>query len=287
MLASATDGTGLKYPLLISPKLDGVRCIIVDGVALSRSLKPLPNAHVQRLFGRREFNGLDGELIVGEPTAKNVFQVTTSGVMSHAGKPDVRFFIFDDHLHPAPFKLRHANVTKRAKGFVNLCVVRHELVRDELHLQQLEEHHVSEGYEGSMLRDPHGPYKHGRSTLKEGWLLKLKRFIDSEAEVLGFSPRLHNTNVPTTNELGQTERSSHKAGKIPMAALGSLLVRDLKSKVEFEIGTGFTEQQRVELWLDRMNLRGKLVKYKSQPVGVKDKPRFPVFLGWRDRRDLS
>jgi DNA ligase-1 len=72
-----------------------------------------------------------------------------------------------------------------------------------------------------------------------------------------------------------------------MAALGSLLVRDLKSKVEFEIGTGFTEQQRVELWLDRMNLRGKLVKYKSQPVGVKDKPRFPVFLGWRDRRDLS
>jgi hypothetical protein len=31
---------------------------------------------------------------------------------------------------------------------------------------------------------------------------------------------------------------------------------------------------------------GKVVKYKSQPTGVKDKPRFPVFLGFRDVVDM-
>ena len=68
MLAAKTDGKGLSYPLLASPKLDEVRALIINGVVMSRSFKPIPNAHVQELFGRPEYNGLDGELIVGSPT---------------------------------------------------------------------------------------------------------------------------------------------------------------------------------------------------------------------------
>ena len=43
---------------------------------------------------------------------------------------------------------------------------------------------VEDGYEGVMLRDPSAPYKYGRSTVRKGYLLKLKRFEDSEAEVI-------------------------------------------------------------------------------------------------------
>ena len=89
MLAAKTDGKGLSYPLLASPKLDGVRALIINGIVMSRSFKPIPNAHVQELFGRPEYNGLDGELIVGAPTDKDVYRNTTSGVMSQAGEPDV------------------------------------------------------------------------------------------------------------------------------------------------------------------------------------------------------
>jgi DNA ligase-1 len=56
--------------------------------------------------------------------------------------------------------------------------------------------------------------------------------------------------------------------------------------VEFDLGTGFTSGQRRDLWVGRGKLKGKLVKYKFQPTGVKDKPRFPVFIGFRDARDL-
>lgn len=105
MLASPA-GELIRLPALLSPKLDGIRCLIIDGVACGRSLKPLPNKHVQALLGRAEFNGLDGELIVGSPTAKDVFQQTSSGVMSIEGEPSVIFHVFDDFVETGGFQRR-------------------------------------------------------------------------------------------------------------------------------------------------------------------------------------
>jgi DNA ligase-1 len=289
MLASPA-GELIRLPALLSPKLDGIRCLIIDGVACGRSLKPLPNKHVQRLFGLGSYNGLDGELIVGSPTAKDVFQQTSSGVMSIEGEPDVYFHVFDDFLSNYPFARRlfavQHQVNKSGGLKKRLVNVVHNEILDAAQLSQFEEDYLAMGYEGVMLRAPDGPYKHGRSTAKEGWLLKVKRFEDAEAQVLGVTELMHNGNEAKRNELGQLERSSHKANKMGKKMLGALQVRDVKTGVEFDIGTGFTSDQRQVLWAARANLVGKLVKYKSQPTGVKEKPRFPVFLGFRDPRDL-
>lgn len=286
MLASPA-GSSFPYPMLLSPKLDGIRCLIIDGVACGRSLKPIPNKHVQKLFGRRELNGLDGELIVGPPTAKNVFQATTSGVMSIDGEPNVAFYVFDNYFEPdVPFGLRLKIAHKQAGKSKHCVAVPHDLIFDSDDLLQWEQKYLALGYEGVMLRAPEGPYKYGRSTAKEAWLLKVKRFKDSEAKIIGYSELMHNTNAVVRNELGHLERSSHKAGKVGRAVLGALTVKDLKTGVEFDIGTGFTAEQRKDLWAEGSGLIGKIVKYKSQPVGVKDKPRFPVFLGFRNKIDL-
>ena len=92
MLATEVDFNKLRYPVYTQPKLDGIRVIIKDGVVYSRSLKAIPNKHVQALF--RHLQGVDGELIVGNPTAHDVFQKTTSGVMSKEGEPDVTLYAF-------------------------------------------------------------------------------------------------------------------------------------------------------------------------------------------------
>lgn len=289
MLAAPTDGRNLKFPFLLSPKLDGIRCLIINGVAVSRSLKPIPNKHVQRLFGRTEFNGFDGELIVGEAMDPTAFNQTSSGVMAVDGEPEVTFWVFDDFTETGGFARRFHTAKRRTHALMRrhrVGLVTHHEVHDEAGLFNLEENYVSLGYEGVMLRHPDGLYKHGRSTAKEAWLLKLKRFEDSEARVIGFSELMHNANEAKRNELGHLERSSHKAGKVGKRTLGALTVKDLKTGVEFEIGTGFTASQRQELWNVGDNLLGRVVKYKSQPTGVKDKPRFPVFLGFRDPRDL-
>ena len=289
MLASPA-GPVIPFPMLLSPKLDGIRCLVIDGVAVGRSLKPIPNKFVQKCFGRPEFNGLDGELIVGDPTAKEVFQVTSSGVMSIAGMPKVVLHVFDDFSCDLGFKSRLKSADNRitAKlGFGPVQLVGHDMIQDEMELDHWEESYLADGYEGVMLRHPDGPYKHGRSTAKEAWLLKVKRFVDAEAKIIGFTEAQRNANEAKRNELGQLERSSHKAGKVGKQTLGALMVKDLKTGVEFDIGTGFTADQRALLWAQGDNLIGKVVKYKSQPTGVKEKPRFPVFLGFRNKVDMS
>lgn len=286
MLAAPARLESLRFPLLLSPKLDGVRCIIHRGQALSRSLKPIPNLRVQRLFGDHRFDGLDGELIVGEPTAKGVFSQTSGGVMSVRGEPDVTFYVFDDFSCAGPFGVRLDHAARRAGDNPDMADVPHHEVMDDEEMYSYEERYVALGYEGVMLRDPAGPYKLGRCTTNEGWLLKLKRFQDAEAVVLGCIEQLENTNEAKRNELGQLERSSAKAGLVPTGKLGALRVKDIRLGVEFDIGTGFTDAQRLAYWATRDSLTHRLVKYKSQLVGAKDRPRFPVFLGFRDPIDF-
>lgn len=284
MLAAKTDGKGLSYPLLASPKLDGVRALIINGIVMSRSFKPIPNAYVQKLFGRPEYNGLDGELIVGTPTDKDVYRNTTSGVMSQAGEPDVSYHVFDKFDHGGGFhdRLRASQeIIRRLDPVIPVVPVEHRFIACEQTLLALEEQYLADGYEGVMLRQQNGPYKHGRSTEREGWLLKLKRFDDSEAVILSAYELMHNANEATQNELGYTERSSHKAGMVGKGILGGLSVRDVYSGVEFDIGTGFDQATREALWKQRDQLPEQIIKYKFFASGVKDKPRFPVFLGFR------
>ena len=81
MLASkCTDVTKLKFPVLASLKLDGVRCLVIGGRLMSRTLKEIPNHFVQDMFAGMR-NGCDGELILGDPTAPDAYRKTVSAVM--------------------------------------------------------------------------------------------------------------------------------------------------------------------------------------------------------------
>lgn len=292
MLAGRAEVHRLTYPVLVSAKLDGVRALVQGGELLSRSMKLIPNRYVQSLFGRDEFEGLDGELIVGLPNAPDAFRATGSGLMSHEGEPDVHFYVFDDFGEPHGFELRHKLLKQRISKLrqyhlgARLTLLPHVVVKNEEELRFFEEECLKQGYEGVMIRSMSGPYKEGRSTSAEGWLLKLKRFEDGEAVVLGMEPLMRNHNPAKKNEVGATQRSSHKAGKVADELLGTLLVRDAMTGVEFGIGTGFTEAQRVELWRRREELVGAVVRYKYFPTGSKDAPRFPVFQGFRAGWDL-
>lgn len=289
MLAAKTDGTDLTYPLLASPKLDGIRCLVIDGIALSRSLKPISNKHVQKQIGKAAYNGLDGELIVGAPGAEDVFNVTQSGIMTIDGEPDFMFHVFDDFSIPnLAFRTRLVQAHKIAGKLAFAAPVHHLVVHDQRELIEYEGNVLRLGYEGVMLRSLDGDYKFGRSTLKQQWLLKLKRFEDSEALIIGVVEKMTNTNEQTKDKLGHSVRSSKKGGMVPAGTMGALRVRDIKTKVEFEIGTGFTDAQRAWFWTNRRQVveNKELMKYRFQPTGVKDKPRFPSALGLRSKLDL-
>ena len=294
MLGSAIkDFSKITFPKLISPKLDGIFCMIGDdGVVYSRSGKPIRSKAIQSLFGKTEYARLSGELIYGSPTAKDTFNLSTQFVMS-AEVPDgfdptqIKLYVFDfiDDIHPFIERCHaYATVIFNRKNS-NIIPVPQLSVYSTEEMLDKEREFLMLGYEGAMLRNPHSFYKHGRATEKSQDLLKLKRFVDDEAIITGVEELMHNDNEQTTDVFGHSERSQSKDGLVGMNTLGALVCKT-SGGVEFKIGTGFTQEGRKELWEKRNIIIGRLVKYKHFPIGQLIAPRLPVYLGIRDKDDL-
>lgn len=283
MLASPAEDHLIQWPVLASAKLDGVRAIVRGGVVLSRALKPIPNKNVQKRFSHLEH--FDGELIVGAANDPDVLRKTTSGVMSVEGDPDVSFHVFDHTASPlTPYSQRHHELLLVKKPTADVLVVKQTRLFDADGLREYETYVLDQGYEGVMLRHPDAPYKFGRSTAREGYLLKVKRFHDAEFEIVGFEEEMFNANEATTSELGRTKRSSHKANKIPKGRLGALVLK--YGDTTFNCGTGFNDAERERIWAERESYLGKLAKIKYFAHGIKDVPKLSSFLGIRDERDM-
>lgn len=279
------NGAYVKFPIIASYKLDGVRAIVKDSVVLSNSLKPIPNKFVQRSFGYKALNGLDGELIVGDPTAFDCFRKTMSGVMSVSGEPYLTFYVFDNYLIRGGFEERYQKISLPDDPRIKL--LNHVNINHSIALMRFEHDALTEGYEGVILRAPNGKYKYGRSTLKEGGMLKMKSFMDAEATIIGFKPLEKNFNEPTINELGLQVRSSNGAGKEAQDTLGALRVMDVTSGTEFWVGSGFTQAQRKAIWILKENYIGALITYKYQSIGTDKVPRLPIFKGFRNPLDME
>lgn len=287
MLATAIEDLAqIKFPVIASPKLDGIRCVKVDGKALSRKFKPIPNHFVRTWIERNCPDGFDGEIMCSGLT----FNEIQSAVMSEEGEPNFQYVVFDyvkDDLKKL-YKERLDDLVQAltmrdsSRMWMNDCVI----ITDLETLSNYEEQCVNDGFEGVMIRSLNSPYKLGRSTLKEQYLLKIKRFQDAEAVVVGFEEKMKNNNKLEKNELGYAKRSSSMAGLEAADTLGTLLVKDPKTNLEFGIGSGFDDKTRKEIWQNKDKYLNKLVTYKFQPSGGKDLPRFPVFKGFRSEDDV-
>lgn len=276
-----------KFPYYLSEKLDGIRCIIFGGVAYSRSLKRIPNLSIQAYAQQHAsiLEGFDGELIVGDKNAPDVFNQSTSGVMRIEGEPDFTFWVFDrfmagGELYTSRIGKIPQNLPDRVKFLPQFYVETQEEV------DKYEADFLATGAEGVMLKDPHSTYKCGRSGTKNPELQKVKRFSDITLKCIGYEPMYKNNNVAETNELGRTNRSTSKEGLVAQELLGALLLVQEDGTV-VNCGSGFKMKDREYWWEHREELIGKFVEVKYFAVGVKDALRFPIFKGFRDERDIS
>ncbi len=285
------DPSTIRYPVLASPKLDGIRFHVIDGVVVSRNLLPFRNAKLQKKFGKKKYSGLDGEIMCGDPTDPKAFRRAAVANSLDGDIKEVVFHVFDDFSNPTlrfDTRLRSARQVVGESPHSGLRMVPHVEIKTADDLLQFESECLAAGYEGVMIRDPKGPYKYGRSTAREGYLLKLKQFHDSEAVILDAEEKMHNANEKTLLRAGKAVRNTRKEGKVPMGVLGSVTVRDLHTGVEFSVGSGFVDSERQALWADHQSgrLAGRIIRYQYFPTGSKDKPRFPTFQGFRDEGDI-
>lgn len=289
LAAKLKDVDQIKWPMIATPKVDGIRCLNPDGRILSRSFKPIRNLYINTLLSKILPIGSDGELF-----SSDNFQDCTSDIMSVYGNPDFVYCMFDLATNlDTPYIERLKALDDWIKSSDKLVsrfvkVLPYTVINSKEEFIDYSYKMVSDGYEGSIIRTPNSPYKCGRSTWNEKYLVKWKPLKDSEAIVTGFEEMYHNENISFTNELGLSSRSTSIIGKVPAGTLGNFIAVDITTGVEFKCGTGknLTDSIRREIWKNKELYLGRIFKYKYQAHGMKEKPRQPIWHGWRDKDDL-
>lgn len=288
LAATYKDGVEIPFPVIASPKIDGFRCLTPNkelGIydTSTRALKPIKATYVR--FKTRDFPGLDGEVVCGDPLDPLTWDRTKSQLTTKEAKPDFTLYAFDLTSVPpeTPFFERQEELLRLVSGFPpHIVALDQFIIRDLGGLISYEEYCVSLGWEGTMYRRFTGPYKYGRSTLNESYLVKWKRMERAVAEIIGFVEAEKNENEATINELGHTARSTSKDGKTKKDTLGAFVCQAKEWDVTFNIGTGegLTAELRKQIWDDQAAFKHKKIFFDYQIAGSKDRPRIPSFKGF-------
>jgi DNA ligase 1 len=286
----------VTYPKLMSRKLDGIRCCIYKGKALTKSGKPVPNVHIRNWLEQNVPDGFDGELISGPPNLGTTYGTTFSAVMTQKGEPDFDFYVFDVCTDLV------SGAAKRKETLMELCkllwtrikFVDQQVVNSDDEVSRLNNYYLAEGYEGAILVDPAGLYKYGKATAKAQEQLKMKQVEDFEARILDTYEAEYNGNESFVNEVGETKRSTHAENKTGKGMVGGYRVQDLLTGAIFNVGAGkMTHPERIAEWeaytLNNTHRLSELIKYRSMTYGdmTNGAARHGRWIGWRDKSDMN
>lgn len=296
-LACDADLDKLNLPILGLPKVDGVRCMNITGSPTGRSLKPHANKFVTEKYNSPRTFGFDGEITFGDIRGESLCRDTTSVLNTIEGEPKVWWNLFDywrDDLLDKPYIDRYnemlAMEEKHREWFklMNIRIIPYTILHTIEEVEAFYQQCLDKGYEGAILRDPNGKVKFGRATVKEGAYLRMKPQSDKDAKVVRLVEAQENLNEAKINELGHTERSSHKENKVGKGMVGMLVCVDLESGIEIDVGAGkLTHEERIHYWNHPEEMVGQFIKYRSMDKGVKDKPRFARYICKRTESDIS
>lgn len=241
---------------IIQPKLNGMRCrtIIKDGKALMLSsqenvITSVPHiaAQLEEAFKYlREPLELDGELYIHGMPLEDLMSITSRTACLHENYDAVEYKVFDvvDLLRPQVERLNvlYQGVKPAVDKADDIQVVEAFTGEGIDEMNSFLQDFMDKGYEGAILRHPDGVYRRTRSTS----MMKIKPSYTDVYEIVG------------------TEEEFSIAG-FPKNSLGSLCCRSQSNDLFF-VGSGFTRDEREELWKKREELVGKFAEVRYQDI---------------------
>lgn len=264
-------GPGRKHwnvwPVMVQPKLDGIRCRVIfteNGAIMVSSednvIHTLP--HITEFFNThleffKQFGELDGELYKHGMPFEEIISIINRDNTHHNHKY-IEFHCFD--------YIRDEGESNQVRDYAlslmsmrvhdNDCLKRvpTKLAQDINEVYKWLDSFHGQGYEGIMVRHPLASYQRKRVTT----MMKFKPKKSDTYMVCGWT-KLQDKDGNWREELG------------------ALVLRDPEGN-EFNVGTGFTQLQRRELWEDRDKLMGKDCTINYQNLTERGVPRFSVFV---------
>lgn len=294
LATSCEDRPEMKGVKRLEPKLDGVRVIMVctindEGGRLatcySRNGKIFENfSHIERQIMDRmdALAGLSGHsaFVLDGEVVGNSFQelMRQARRKENVQAEDSTFYVFDfvplaDFVKGTsrmPLKKR-LEVLGKVSGLISAMPNVHLLPHLDVDLdtaagrdqfKRYSSDAVADGFEGIMIKDPDAPYRCKRTT---DWL-KWKPVITVDLEVVDVE-----------------EGTGRNVGR-----LGALVCSgtDLGKDITVNVGSGFSDSDRVDFWRDRAFVTGRTVEILCDAVTSNQDGsyslRFPRFVRFRD-----
>lgn len=248
-------------PYIVQPKLDGVRCRAVrgeDGYKLlsSEENEIISVPHINKILNKLNTRvELDGELYQHHWSFEEIVSVTGRSVNLHEEYWRAEYHVFDI-ADGTKAQIERLQLLKTIPFVWPIQLVPVEVASTLDDILHIYDRLIEAGYEGIVVRHLMAPYVRKRSTL----LMKFKPKKEDTYKVVGYKEEVSIDGKPK-DRLGALE-----------------CISDFGQET-FYVGTGFNDDERVELWREREALVGKLAVVGYQHItpgrGV---PRFPVYV---------
>ena len=268
------DYAGVTWPKIGMPKVDGVYGRNNAGRFLGRSGKQLKNKFVTARFSAAVFDGMHGELTLGNnPTLPTLCIDTSAAVRRVNGEPDIYWWIWDY----APPSLESKGFAHRLEALIK-CVIQLNIptvldmpFRFLRNAEEAEEYYRKlrgHGYEGMVLRGVDDRFQGDkRASMANQFFLRRKPWLEEDGLVVGLLEGSSNTNEQEINERGLAFRRTHSAGMVPSGMVGTIIVRRPNGELA-NISPGRMSKDECRRQLQTQDLIGQYITYRHMGTGA-------------------
>ena len=255
----------IKFPCFVQPKLDGVRCVVVNYKLYSRNGNRFPELpHIEnelKLFNSDNLI-LDGELYTDDINFEKIVGLVKKFKKSEEDEKNsekIYLNVFDYIDNKLTYDQRMKNLDdffEKNKNMKYIKQVKTEECIKEENINDFLEKYTKEGYEGLIIRNKKGKYEENSRSIN---LQKLKKFIDEEFEIIDY------TTPDTGKEVGCV-----------------IWVCKTKEGKKFTVRPSGNYQERKILYRNAKKYIGKMLTVRYQELTNGKVPRFPVGIAIRD-----
>jgi len=251
----------------VEPKLDGLRMVVVNGLAYTRNGRPIDS--VGHILEELKILGND-YVWDGEIMGATGFDEDSGKIRKKGEGPNLSlvYNIFDciwksewDARKTKPYNDRRmymfealGTLAPKYSRMVPLTLLTDPTTEQ---LFAARDEYIKMGFEGAMLKDMQSPYVFKRSDA----ILKLKTFVDADGKI-------------TDSFEGKGRHKGRLGGFI--VEFDGVLTR---------VGGGFSDAERTYLWKNRGEIVGSMIEVKYQNKTEEGSLRFPVFVKFRPDKD--